>query len=119
MSNQVTGRAYIKWNGQLLKTERGARLMNMSGLQRNTVAGNEVFGYSEEPVAPSIEARVVHMADFSLDDLKNITNATVTFETDIGKTYAVYECWMENALDLSASDGMVDIKLTGKRCEEL
>lgn len=115
---QVTGRCYIRTNGKMLRTKDGAKLDNIGGLTREAVTGNEVYGFVEKVVAPSIECTIIDMADTSLKDIHDITDATITFETDTGKTYIMPHSWCESALSLTAGEGEVDAKFTGTSVEE-
>lgn len=115
---QVTGRVYIKVNGKLLRSKDGAKLNNIGAIERTPVIGNEVYGYSEKVVAPSIDCTLADTADLKLKEIHAIVNATCTFETDTGKTYIVREAWCESALSLTAGEGDVECKFTGVACEE-
>lgn len=116
---QVTGRVYVKIGGKLLRSKEGAKLTNFGGVERTPVMGNEVYGYVEKVVAPSIECTIVDTADLSLAEIHGITDATATFETDTGKTYVVRNAWCESALDLTGGEGEVSAKFTGVACEEM
>lgn len=116
---KVTGRVYIRVAGKLLRSKEGAKLVNFGGLERPPVVGNEVYGYVEKVVAPSIECTIVDTADLSLKEIHAITGATATFETDTGKTYIVRDAWCESALTLTGGEGEVEAKFTGVGCEEM
>lgn len=115
---QVTGRVFIKVNGKLLRSKEGAKLVNIGGLERPPVVGNEVYGYTEKVVAPSVECTLVDTADLSLKEIHAIVSATVIFETDTGKTYSIRDAWCESALSLTGGEGEVECKFTGVACEE-
>ncbi len=116
---QVTGRCYIKVGGKLLRTKDGAKLTNINGVERPPVVGNEVYGYVEKVVAPSIECTLADTADLSLKEIGAIVDATATFETDTGKTYIVRSAWCESAIALTAGEGDVECKFTGTACDEM
>jgi hypothetical protein len=115
---QVTGRCYVKVNGQVLRTKEGAKLDNIGGVTREAVTGNEVYGFTEKVAAPSIECTLIDVGGFSLKDIHAITDTTVTFETDTGKVYILSHAWCESALSLTAGGGEVDCKFTGISCTE-
>ena len=48
MSNQVTGRAYIKVDGKLLRSKEGAKLVSFAGVERTAIIGNQVELYAKE-----------------------------------------------------------------------
>lgn len=113
---QVTGRAYVNVNGQRLRSKPGAKL-KFGGVEREPVVGDDsVHGYSEKLTAPSVECTISHTADTNLQELQATTSATVTFETDTGKTFLLQEAWTANALELT--NGEVAITFNGVRCEE-
>ncbi len=115
---QITGRAFIKHNGQLLRTKEGAKL-NMGGVKRNTEKGDTgVHGYSEEVSEPFIECSIAHGADTNLTDLRDITDASITFETDSGKSFILRGAWLESPLELEAKGGAVALRFVGISCEE-
>lgn len=116
---QVTGRVFIKVNGNLLRSKDGAKLVNISGVERTAVIGNEVYGYAEKVVAPSIECTLSHTADLKLKDIAAMRDVTCTFETDTGTTYILRNAWCESALSLTAGEGDVECKFTGVAVEEM
>lgn len=116
--SQVTGRVYIKVNGNLLETKEGAKLSNISGVERTEVVGNDVYGYVEKAVAPTIECTIVDKASLKIKDIAAITDATCTFETDTGKTYIVRNAWCASAPSLTGGEGDVECKFVGHACEE-
>ncbi len=116
--SQITGRAFIKHNGKLLRSKAGAKL-NLGGVQRNTVKGDTgVHGFSEETAEPSIECTISHGADTSLSELADITDASITFETDTGKVYILRNAWVESPPELTAGEGEVPLRFVGISCEE-
>lgn len=120
MSNKVTGTAFIKANGKLLRSEKGGRLIGFAGVEREAkIYAGGIAGYSENPVAPRIECRLLHMADTSLEEIRAIVDATITFETDGGRTYVLRNAWCSNAIDIDAGEGMVDVTFTGISAEEM
>lgn len=119
MSNQVTGRVFVKVNGKLLRSKEGAKLVGYAGRERTAIVGNEVHGYAEKVVAPSIECVISDKRDTSLEELAAVSDATVTFETDTGKTYILRNAWVSNAIDLTGGEGEVELVFMGAGCEEV
>lgn len=116
---QVLGRAFIYVSGKLLRTKEGAKLANISGVERKPVVGNQVDGYTESAVPPTIECTISLTKDVSLTELAKAVNETVTFEGDNGKTFVLHEAFLENAMDLTSGSGEVTLKYVGVRCEEM
>lgn len=116
---QVTGKALIKNNGALLRSQNGAKLM-FGNDERTTVKGdNGVHGFTSQTGEPKIECTVSHASDISLQELANITDASITFETDTGKTYILRNAWLANSLELTANEnGELPLVFSGMSCEE-
>jgi len=116
MSNQITGRAYITVKGERLRSKEGASL-KFGGVEREDVLGDAgVLGYSEKITAPEVECTIAHNAAFSLKTFMEITDETVIFETDTGKTYSLRNAWCKGALELSK--GEVKVRFGAISCEE-
>ncbi len=114
---QVTGRAFIKVNGTDMRSKEGATL-NPGGVSREAAMSDRgVDGYSESPVAPTIQCSINHTADISLTDLGQITDASIVFETDTGKTYLLRNAWIDGPAELNGSE--VSLNFTGMTCEEV
>lgn len=117
---QLTGKAFIKNNGQLLRSKNGAKLF-FGNAQRTTVIGdNGVHGYTEMPTEPKVECVISHGADINMEELKNIKDASITFETDSGKTFILRNAWLQNPLELTANENAeLPCVFAGMSCEEL
>ncbi|EJS83216.1 hypothetical protein AAUPMB_21772, partial [Pasteurella multocida subsp. multocida str. Anand1_buffalo] len=50
--------------------------------------------------------------------LKDITNATIEFETDVGQTYLLANAWVVDAVTLS-SKGEIKIKFAAVQCKRV
>jgi hypothetical protein len=117
MANQVTGKAYIRVDGALLRSKDDAKL-NIGGQTRSAVVGNDVHGYTEETTPPELECSISHMADTRLETLRNITDATITFESDTGPVYVLRHAWLVDPPALTAKGGEVALKFQAITCEE-
>lgn len=116
---QLTGRAFIKLNGNLLRSKEGAKL-NLGGVNRPPVTGDTgVHGYTERPVAPWIECTISHGADTNLQELADFRDGSVSFETDTGKSYVLREAWCENPPELTTGEGEVTLRFSGMSAEEV
>lgn len=114
---QVTGRVTIRANGEVLLTQRGAKA-NLGGVERTGVTGDQsVAGFTEETAVPFIECTQIHRADTNLEALKDLTDATVMFETDTGKSYVLQNAWLATPLELTGGEGEVPLKFEGIRME--
>lgn len=118
MSNKITGIATIRVDGRDIPTERGATL-NPGGVNRNPkMAGHRVF-YNEEPVAPTVQATVLHTEDLDLIDLGQITNATVLFECDNGQDYMLIGAFVTETTELNSGEGTFRLNMAAERCERI
>ena len=117
---QITGKVFIKNNGVMLRSQNGAKL-KLGNDERTTVKGdNGVHGYTSQTGEPGIECTISHAADVSLEELAAITDASITFETDTGKTYILRGAWLANSLELTANDsGELPLVFGGMSCEEV
>lgn len=113
-------RAYVKVNGALLETLPGAKL-KLGGNKRAPVLGTRgVIGYSEVTEAAELECEIALTAGTSLAQLKDITDATVTYEADTGQTYVMRNAFVTEAIEVSAGDGgKVAVKFAGDPAEEM
>lgn len=116
---QVLGRATIKYNGNVLLTDKGAKL-NTGGVERKVVEGDTVHGYAEEVKAPFIDCQISLRRGASLKDIHDITDATVTFEADTGHVYTLINAWSSVPPEITAGDGgKVPVKFYAHKCDEV
>lgn len=115
---QVTGKATIYVDGAQLKTADDATL-DTGGEKRTAVKGNgQVIGYSAETVEPTLECTVYHTAETSIEDIKNITDATVIFQTDTGRRYVLTGAFVTDPPKLKTKGGELDVTMSAITCEE-
>ena len=118
MSGRITGVATIRVDGQEFPTERGATL-NPGGVNRETkMAGRRVY-YNEEPVAPTLQATVLHTEDIDLVEVGNIRDATVLFECDNGQDYMLTGAFVTETAELSSGEGGVRLRMAARTCERI
>lgn len=116
--SQITGKAVIRVDGTELRTLDGATL-NPGGVTREAMkGGGKVHGYKETDVEPTMECKIAHTADLSIKQLAGITEATVLFETDTGRTYVLRKAWVTEPPALDTSAGSVDLKFAAIECDE-
>jgi len=101
---QLLGRAWVRWNGKTLRTAEGAKL-NLGGITRESVVGNEVHGHLEKVVPGKVECEIVVHEGDSPEELSAIRDATVTFECDTGQTYIIRNAANMVPPELTASNG--------------
>lgn len=116
MTNQVTGRCYVSLNGKRLASKEGAKL-GFGAVERTAVTGDiGVLGYQEKTAVPYIECVIAHKGDTSLKELADVTDASIAFETDTGKTYMLRNAWTAKQVELDK--GEVSLRFEGMSCEE-
>lgn len=114
---QVTGRVFITLGGKRLASKEGAKLI-YGGVERETViADTGVVGYQEKVSAPGVECTIAHTPDVSLDELSNTNDATLSFDTDSGKSFVLSNAWLAKPLELEK--GEVKLTFGALSCKEV
>ncbi|MCJ8285102.1 phage tail tube protein [Halomonas sp.] len=118
MSGRITGIATIRVDGQEFPSERGATL-NPGGVNRNVkMAGRRPY-YNEEPVAPTLQATVLHTEELDLIEINRIRNATVLFECDNGQDYMLTGAFVTETQELNSGEGTFRLNLAARTCERI
>lgn len=118
MSGRITGIATIRVDGQEFPSERGATL-NPGGVNRNVkMAGRRPY-YNEEPVAPTLQATVLHTEELDLIEINRIRNATVLFECDNGQDYMLTGAFVTETQELNSGEGTFRLNLSARTCERI
>ena len=116
---KLVGKAYIKFDGNKLRTKTGATI-DIGGQQRTAVVGNEYDGFTEEAKPAEIDCVISLGVGESLETIRNITDATVTFECDTGQSYLVRHAFLADTLKVTGGEGgNIPVKLIGKAAEEV
>lgn len=116
--NQVSGKITISTASMgVLRSKPGATL-DFGGFKRDVVEDDQgIAGYTETPVAPSIEGSFVHKGGLSIKGLADITNEDISFETDTGSHFVIRQAWCTEPPQLAS--GEVKLKFTGISCDEV
>lgn len=113
----VTGRVFITAAGKRLASKEGAKLM-LGGVEREAVlADTGVVGYQEKTVAPGVECTIPHTADLSLAEFQAMTDVTLSFDTDTGKSFVLSNAWNSNALEMEK--GEIKLNFGALSCKEV
>lgn len=119
MAQRFAGVAFVKVDGRQLPL-RGNFTVSPSSLERAGIAGQDgVHGFSELPRVPYIEGDISLTPEVSVEELQDITDATVTAELANGKSYVLAQAWTKAAFELNAHDGMARVRFEGVTCNEL
>lgn len=116
---QLLGTAYIKTDGDLLRSNPGAKI-DLGGPVRDAVVGaGTVHGYTEKTKEATVECEISLAKGDSLAAIRNITNATVTFECDTGQVFIVRHAFLTEPPVVSEGEGgKIPLKFAGMPAEE-
>lgn len=119
MAGKRFGIAFIKVNGALLESGKGASI-DIGGVVRTpVVGGNQVLGFTEELKESTVECEVSLGVGMSLVEIGKIADATITFECDTGQVYTVAHASLAEPPKATAGGGMVPLKFFGQPAEEM
>lgn len=114
---QLTGRAVIVAGGKRLASKEGAKL-GYGNLERKAELGDQgVLGYKETPTVPYVECTVPHDANTSLQELADMVDVTVSFDTDSKRSFVLRNAWLAKSLELDKGD--LALRFEGMSCEEI
>lgn len=110
------GRATITYNGKRLRSKPGATL-NLGGTSRTPEPLDDgTVGYAEATAAPELTCAVPLTADLSVQELRDLTDANVVFESDTGKSWVIRDAFTVDTVSVGAD---VTLKFSGQPAEEL
>lgn len=75
------------------------------------ISDGGVEGYTEEPMAPSIQFKLANRADLDLDVLRNLKDVNVSIQDDNGKSWMIRNAW--TAEPPKVSGGEIDMQMIG------
>jgi hypothetical protein len=115
----IAGTAYIKVDGKQY-TLGGSMNVAINEVTREGLAGlSGVAGYKETPHVPKIEGEFYTTTEFSVRDLEQVKNATVTAELANGKTYILSEAWQSGDIEVDVAGGTCTITFEAMRGREI
>lgn len=114
---QVTGRVVITVGGKRYATREGATLKFSNVSRQGEAADTGVVGYSEKTEIPEVSCVIVHTADVSIKEIESIKDASISFDTDTGRSFLLSEAWNVGALELTK--GEISTRFQGIKCEEV
>ncbi|PPR15425.1 MAG: hypothetical protein CFH43_00912 [Proteobacteria bacterium] len=118
MNNFILGRAYIHIDGELIPTEKDAKL-NLGGISREAVVGNEVLGFKEEYNAAELECKVPQRSEEDIiERARSMTNVDITFEGDNGVRYMVSQAFCTNTPEISSNGEGTTLIFSGNAAEK-
>jgi uncharacterized protein YlzI (FlbEa/FlbD family) len=119
MPQRIAGIAFWSVDGVQLAVRGNLEVMG-SRQERTGIAGQDsVHGYSELPVVPYISGDVSTVVGTSIEDVDNVTDATVTVELANGNVYVLRNAWRAERSTINSRDGQFNVKFEGLTCDEL
>jgi hypothetical protein len=106
---QRTGKAFIRLDGVLYETLKGAKL-TIGGVNRPDVTGSAVFGYREEVVPAELEASFAHGGPANVATIQAMAGVTITVECDTGEVYVMGNAWNSENPKVDFFEGKIDAK---------
>ncbi|BCB26477.1 hypothetical protein SKTS_13630 [Sulfurimicrobium lacus] len=102
---QVFGRAFITVAGKRYNTKAGASL-KFGGIDRKPVIGDGgVAGFQETIEAPEVDCTIIATGEVSLAEIQKLTDFTLSFDTDTGRSYVIANAFNGPVPELS-NDGI-------------
>src|SRR3990167_1122130 len=105
------GRATISFNGNRLRSKPGATL-NLGGTSRTPEPLDDgSVGYAEATAAPELSCPVPLTQDLSVEELRNLTDANVVFDSDTGQSWVIRDAFTVDTVSVGAD---VALKFSGQ-----
>jgi len=105
------GRATISYNGKRLRSKAGASL-NLGGVGRTPDPLDDgSVGYVEATVAPELTCTIPLTQDLAVEELQNLVDANIVFESDTGKSWVLREAFTVDTVTVGAD---VSLKFSGQ-----
>lgn len=118
-NTRVSGIAFIKSDGKQYQTA-GEFTINMGTPMREPKIGTVgIVGYNEKPQAPSIECKIVLTPGLSLEEITNLTDATITVVAPNGTSFVLREAFFSGDGNYATGEGEVAAKFSGTKMEEI
>lgn len=119
MSNRIAGVAYLKVNGrQVALSGKWTTNLSINGKREAIVGQDGVHGYKEMPTAPKFSGDACYTRDASIEELRNIDDATITLELANGKIHLLRNAWCSDEIELNTEDASFKLTFEGISGEE-
>lgn len=118
MAKRVGGVMFLAVNGQRWNA-KGNFTYNGGRPKRDGVVGvDQVHGYKELPQVPWIEGEITDDGSIPLDQLLQVTDATITLELANGKTFVLRDAWYAAEGTGNSEEGNVEVRFEGLSADE-
>ncbi|QPC44006.1 phage tail tube protein [Kaustia mangrovi] len=119
MAERVGGIIYLAINGVNYQA-KGAYTYNIGRPKRDGVVGHDaVHGYKELPQVPFIEGEITDSGKMALEDLLDLTDATVTLQLANSKVIVLRDAWYAGEGTGNTEEGNIGVRFEGISGEEV
>lgn len=117
--NKVVGQVKVRVDGDLLETD-GSSTMELGGAKRSSVTGDyQASAFSESTEPAKCEVNLLMKAGLGLVALSRIDDATLTMETDVGRTYIMRGAYVAEVISFGSNDGKAKVVFMAGPAEEM
>lgn len=113
MAGQGTGIIFARLDGDLLPFKEGTLTVNFGGAERTPVMVNGQIFFTEATTPGVVSGTLLHTSATEIEKLQAKTAATITLETDSGKTFRMNNAFYSGPPELSAGEGDLTVEFTG------
>lgn len=113
---QLTGRTFITIRGQRQRSKEGSTLRPSLVSREGQTADTGVAGYTESTSIPGVDFVIQHGGDISIKEMLAMTDETLLFDTDSGKSFVLVNAWCTGAIELSKNE--MSVKFQSHDCRE-
>jgi len=110
---KTTGVIFAHLNGKALRLKDGTARLTMGGYMREPVRSGFQILYREEYTPGEFEATLIHGADTSIEDYRDIVGGELRAETDTGKVFLIKNASTRSIGPLAAGEGDLEISVFG------
>lgn len=114
---QYQGTAIIRVNGREIESLTGATFTT-GGYARQPVKGSRVYGFNQAPIEATVNMTIPNYDDLSVDDINNMTDVTITFIPDVGKSWLMSNAWANGNAGIN-SEGNISCGFTSTPAKEI
>jgi len=120
MGKRIAGFFELKHNGTTLSA-RGTFTINLGRPKRDgVVSSRSVDGFTEVVQIPSCKGMITDFDNLHvIDDILEMTDATVTIKAGNGKTYMIEDAWFSADGEVDVEKGTVQFECQGLGAEEM
>lgn len=116
---RVGGKIFVKANGIQYRA-KGSWTYNLGKDKREAVVGADaVHGYKAMPQAPFIEGTITDSSELSIEDLLDLTEATIILELANGKIISLNDAWWAADGNVTTEEGEIEARFEGLTADEI